>query len=212
MFQTKLVEKIKTLFLYSVTFFWKSCRLWHNVEKTLYSVEGHVWQYGTCALHAGYLRLQIHTIRLCNTHWFSTATLVAGKHLNVTLYLNCLSCLFYSDYTRRRTLWSPEGGHHGHPGHVRKISEYYPKLDYNRFLPHPLQFSIHHHRHVRHPITKLLPALEHKLQNIRTKDCKLTYNIIKRIIIYVTLQDKKMRTAENVCPFDIRMNDYSATV
>jgi len=31
MFQTKVVEKIKTHILCSVTFFQKSCRLWDNV-------------------------------------------------------------------------------------------------------------------------------------------------------------------------------------
>ena len=55
-------------------------------------------------------------------------------------------------------------------------------------------------------------ALEHKLQNIRTKDCKLTYNLIRRIIIYVILQVKKMSKVENVFPSDIGLNDYSATV
>jgi hypothetical protein len=59
---------------------------------------------------------------------------------------------------------------------------------------------------------KLLTTLEHKLQNIRTKYCKLTYNKIKRVIIYVILQGKKTKTVENVCPFDIRMIDYRATV
>jgi len=33
MFQTKVVEKIKTHILFSVTIFRKSCRLWDNVEK-----------------------------------------------------------------------------------------------------------------------------------------------------------------------------------
>jgi len=34
MSQTKVADKIKTRFLYSVTFFFrKSCRLWENVEK-----------------------------------------------------------------------------------------------------------------------------------------------------------------------------------
>ena len=33
MFQTKVVEKIKTHILCLVTFFLKSCRLWDNVEK-----------------------------------------------------------------------------------------------------------------------------------------------------------------------------------
>jgi len=32
MFQTKVVEKIKTHILCSVTFFWKLCHLWGNVE------------------------------------------------------------------------------------------------------------------------------------------------------------------------------------
>jgi len=41
-------------------------------------------QYGACALHAGYLRLQIYTLRLCNIHCFSTATMVERTRLNVT--------------------------------------------------------------------------------------------------------------------------------
>ena len=49
------------------------------------------WQYGTCTLHAGYLRLRINTPRLCNSHLFSTAIMVARMSLNVTLYVLCLS-------------------------------------------------------------------------------------------------------------------------
>jgi len=33
MFQTKVVDDIRTLILCSVTFSWKSCCFWHNVEK-----------------------------------------------------------------------------------------------------------------------------------------------------------------------------------
>ena len=33
MFQRKVLEKIKTHNLCSVTFFWKSCCSWNNVEK-----------------------------------------------------------------------------------------------------------------------------------------------------------------------------------
>jgi hypothetical protein len=33
MFETKVVEKIKTHILCSIMFFQKSCRLWDNVEK-----------------------------------------------------------------------------------------------------------------------------------------------------------------------------------
>ena len=38
--------------------------------------------------------LQIHTLRLCNSHCFSTATMAARKRLNITLYVHCLSCYF----------------------------------------------------------------------------------------------------------------------
>jgi hypothetical protein len=30
-----------------------------------------------------------HTLRICNTYCFSTATLVARKRLNITLYVQC---------------------------------------------------------------------------------------------------------------------------
>jgi hypothetical protein len=33
MFQTKIVEKIKTFILCSITFLQKSCHLWDNMEK-----------------------------------------------------------------------------------------------------------------------------------------------------------------------------------
>jgi len=62
------------------------------IGKILYSGAGHRWQYGSWVLHARYLRLQIHTLRLCDTHCFSTATMVTRTGLNVTLYAQCLSC------------------------------------------------------------------------------------------------------------------------
>jgi hypothetical protein len=37
-----------------------ACRLW-DCGKIWYSRTGHIWQYGACALHSGYLRLQTHT-------------------------------------------------------------------------------------------------------------------------------------------------------
>jgi hypothetical protein len=36
-----------------------------------------------------------HTHKLCNTHCFSTATMVARTRLNVTLYVQCLACYLY---------------------------------------------------------------------------------------------------------------------
>jgi hypothetical protein len=37
-----------------------------------------------------------HTVTICSTYCFSTATVVAGTRLNVTLYVHCLSCLYYN--------------------------------------------------------------------------------------------------------------------
>jgi len=73
MFQTKVVEKIKTHILCSITFFfWKSCLLWDNVEKYCRAGQD-TDQYNTlhinCTLDAwGYK----HTLRICNTYCFST--------------------------------------------------------------------------------------------------------------------------------------------
>jgi hypothetical protein len=92
MLQTKLIAKIKTDILCSVPFFRKSCHLWENMEKYCRARQA-TWQYGACALHAGYISLQIYTPRLCNTHCFSTATMVERTRLNFTLYVHCLSCL-----------------------------------------------------------------------------------------------------------------------
>ena len=33
-----------------------------------------------------------HTLRICNTYCFSTATMVARTRLNATLYVHCLFC------------------------------------------------------------------------------------------------------------------------
>jgi len=59
----KCLEKIKTHILYTITFFffWKSCRLWDNLEK--YCRRGQVTDdnMAACTLHARYLRLKTHT-------------------------------------------------------------------------------------------------------------------------------------------------------
>jgi len=60
MFQTKVVEKNKTHVLCSIFVFRKSFRLWDNLETYCTAVQA-TWLYGACALHAGYLRPQIHT-------------------------------------------------------------------------------------------------------------------------------------------------------
>ena len=87
-FQTAVLEKIKTHILCSITFFIffrKSCRLWDNVEK--YCRAEQATDYNTAHAHSildiwGYK----HKLRISNTYCFSTATMVARMRLNVTLY------------------------------------------------------------------------------------------------------------------------------
>ena len=72
-------ENPNTHFTFSNFFFRKSCRLWDNVEK--YSIAGQ-------ATHKN----MAHPY-LCNTHYFSTTTIVPRKRLSVTFYVHCLCCL-----------------------------------------------------------------------------------------------------------------------
>jgi len=93
MFQTKVVEKIKTHILCSLNIFENRAVyeiMWRNY------VERGGRQYGARALLSGYLRLQIHELRLCNTHCFSTATMVARTRPIVTLYVHCLLAISQS--------------------------------------------------------------------------------------------------------------------
>ena len=74
--------------------FLKSCRLWDNVEKHCRAGQATDNMYPACALHAGYRRLQIHTLRLCNAYCFPTTTITAARTpLNAPLYVHWLSLL-----------------------------------------------------------------------------------------------------------------------
>ena len=95
MFDTKVVGKTKTYSLCSGSFFWVENRavcgkMWKNTVES-----DHRWQYGVRTLHAGQISYK-HTLRTCNTHCFSTATLIARARLCVTLYVHCLSCNLYT--------------------------------------------------------------------------------------------------------------------
>ena len=50
---------------------------------------------------AEHLRLQTHTLKICNTYCFSTVTVVTPTLLSGTLYIHCLFC-FFSGLLRRR--------------------------------------------------------------------------------------------------------------
>ena len=72
-------------------FFRKSCRLRDNVENIL--EPDRTQTTIRRKLHAGYQRLQ-HTLRLCNTYCFSTATMVVRTRLSVYVYTRTyIACL-----------------------------------------------------------------------------------------------------------------------
>jgi hypothetical protein len=91
MFQAKVARKVKTHISFLVTFF-ENCFVCEKMWKNILEVGRPRMTMGTCALHAGYLSLQIHTHSLCNTYCFSTVTIFTRTHLIVTLYLHCRSC------------------------------------------------------------------------------------------------------------------------
>jgi len=76
MFQTEVVEKIKTHFFFGAVVF------------------------GACTFHARYQRLQTHTLGICNTTCFSAVTMVALTHNNVTLYIHCMYCYCFLHLVR----------------------------------------------------------------------------------------------------------------
>ena len=94
-FQTKVAEKIKTHFLFSNFFSKILPNLWDNVEKIVQATDGNM-THVRCMLDTYSYK---HTLRICNTYCFSTATMVALTRLNVTYtYIVCL-VLSYSFWT-----------------------------------------------------------------------------------------------------------------
>ena len=87
-FRTKIVEKIKTHILYSLTFLRKSCLLWDNVEKLCRTgrATDDDKAYALFMLdtdtHSSYVTVIA----------FSNSTVVAPARLYVTLFVHCLSC------------------------------------------------------------------------------------------------------------------------
>jgi len=56
---TRCRENQNTHFVLSNVFFSKMVPFMRKGGNSLYNGAGHRWQYGACALHAGYVRLQI---------------------------------------------------------------------------------------------------------------------------------------------------------
>ena len=126
MFQIKVVKKIKTHILCSITFFRKSRRLWDNVEKyggargatnyvTIWRIRVACWISkvtcskrthtptlpGTCT----HSRAHTHT-QICNTYCLCTATVVTWTHLCVTLCVHCLPCYVLYGFENKQQLFA----------------------------------------------------------------------------------------------------------
>jgi hypothetical protein len=60
-FSDKICRRNQTTHFVLSKHFRKSCRLWDNVEKYCTAGQATDWQFGECALHAGYLWLRTHS-------------------------------------------------------------------------------------------------------------------------------------------------------
>ena len=94
MFQTKVVEKIKTHILCPILFPPENCAVYEIMWKIRYSRTGLRWQYNMahvlCMLDTQGYR---HTLRICNIYCFPTAKIVTRTGLNLTLYVPYIACL-----------------------------------------------------------------------------------------------------------------------
>jgi len=85
----KIVDKIKTHILCSITFFLKHA-FYDIMCKKLQCLAGD---------RLCWMPKAADTPRICNTYCFSTAKMVAQRtRLDVTLYVCCLSCLSFIKY------------------------------------------------------------------------------------------------------------------
>ena len=97
MFQANVLEESKPRFMWITspppTLRRKSSRLWDTVKKCGRAGQAMgdniIWHMRV----ACWITKATNTLRVCNTYCFSTATIVARTHLNVTLYVHCMYCL-----------------------------------------------------------------------------------------------------------------------
>jgi hypothetical protein len=92
MYQTEVVQKIKTHILCSINVFQKLCRLWDNVEKygtARQDTDDNIIQRFACCITKARDTPRILVYNSCR---FSTVKMITTK---VMLYVNCLSCVIY---------------------------------------------------------------------------------------------------------------------
>ena len=93
-FSNKFVEKIKRHILHSVISYPHHenravCEMMWKKYFTLRQATNNNTKHAHCMLDTqGYK----HTLRICNTYYFSTKIMVARTRLNVTSCVHCLSC------------------------------------------------------------------------------------------------------------------------
>jgi len=87
-------ENQNAYFMWNYIFFQISCPLWDNVCKYSW-----VWKaiYDNttqrhCMLNTWNYK---YTLRICNTYWFSTVTMVTRTRFNITFNLHYLSCFHF---------------------------------------------------------------------------------------------------------------------
>ena len=89
--QAKVLEKVKTHFIWNNFFSRKSCRLWDNVEK--YGNAGQATDDNRRMRLGLWISQATDTLWICYIYCFSKATMVMQRRLYSTLYVHCLSCL-----------------------------------------------------------------------------------------------------------------------
>ena len=86
LFQTKVIKKIKTQILCSVTFF-ENRTVYEIIWKNRLKPERSQMKYGACAFHAEYLKLQTHTPGIANIYCFSIAKIVHFNCVHIIIIL-----------------------------------------------------------------------------------------------------------------------------
>jgi len=94
MLQTKLVEKIKTHFVFSNFFFFENRTvyeiMWKNFCRAGQAANDNM-AHAHCMLDTKGYR---HTLRICNNYCLSTTRMVARTRIDVKLHVHCL-CYYY---------------------------------------------------------------------------------------------------------------------
>jgi hypothetical protein len=125
LFQMKVLEKIKIHILCPITFFPKIVPFKRKYQKcggareatndvTIWCIRVACWIMKATRMHTPthpgtrpctHAHSLTHTKQICNTYFFSTATIVTRTRLNVAWYVHCLSCKVTEHNAMSRTAY-----------------------------------------------------------------------------------------------------------